>query len=209
MKRHPVVWFLLVWLMAGFLLQANPCAHPKRMVNGYTVNLQPLIDWWTDSKGVRPLPGWKHIRGNIARDTSSGWVVTGKAEGQSQSRAFFLKNPPREKLARFRELQRSLSQLERLRATVLEMLRRPVTTGWIWPGAGPGGATYVSAAEHRQYELRLHSIDTEISLAKEELATMQDEQGEFRLDAFALRLPETFEGLPVFDFGYPLSLGSL
>jgi len=38
-----------------------------------------------------------------------------------------------------------------------------------------------------------------------ELAPMEDRQGDFRLDAFALSTHESFEGIPVFDHGQPYS----
>jgi hypothetical protein len=36
-----------------------------------------------------------------------------------------------------------------------------------------------------------------------EVAPMQDETGNFRVDVFALNLHQSFDGLPAFDYGQP------
>jgi len=202
-------FLLAVWLMGSTPVRANPCAYPKRMVNGYTVDLQPLFDWWSSPKGARPLSGWKHVTGTIARELASGWVLNGKAEGAGQVSTFLLKNPPRERLRRFQELQRQLTQLEAARDNAMEMLRRPVLAPGQWSSLLVDGKTQpMSPEEHRQVVARLTVLDQNVRGIRGELAPMQDDGGGFKLDAFALRPSETFEGLPVFDHGYALPVVS-
>src|SRR5437879_646368 len=92
-------------LLAVPFAGANPCNSPKRMIGGHTVSLQPLLDWWANPRGgVRPLSGWKHLRGTIVREMAYGWIIEGKAEGEHSSQ-FLVKNPPVERLRKFQDLQ--------------------------------------------------------------------------------------------------------
>jgi hypothetical protein len=194
----------LSWLAAADSSFGNPCVYPKRMVNGYAVDLRPLMEWWAEPKGLRPLSGWKHIRGAITKDTALGWVMAGKAGGEGHSSAFFLKNPPRERLLRFQEIKRRLPELDQSRVATQELVQRPVNSYWDRAWAVPRPSPVMSVAEHKEAAERLRLLDQEIQGLREELAPMQDEQGNFKLDAFALRLSETYQGLPMFDHGYPM-----
>jgi len=188
-------------LLGAETLQASPCHDPKRVVGGYTVDLQPLINWWSAQKGTRPLSGWKHVRGIIVRETASGWVMDGKAEGQGQHCTFLLKNPPQDRLRRFQELQRQLAENERGSEAAREYLSRPVVTDWYGTYVAQWQAPPISLKEYREASSLLGEFGRNINAIQAELASMQDAQGNFKLDAFALRVNETFEGVPVFDHG--------
>jgi len=196
---HSLVICSILWPQ---IVSANPCTTPKRMINSYTVDLQPLFDWWPAPKGMRPLSGWKHVRGAIARETAYGWVVIGKAEGQNHAPTFLLKNPPQEKLRRFQELKRQLPEYEHARAATLEFLKRPTLTDWYSFWSTQPSLPPISLAEYRNASALLSGLDRNMNALHNQLASMQDEQGNFKLDAFALRLNETYEGIPVFDHGF-------
>lgn len=191
---------LLVSVSAIECVRASPCVDPKRMVSGHTVNLSPLIEWWSEPKSVRPLPAWKHVRGSIAQETAFGWMINGKAEGQSTDR-FLLKNPPRERLRRFRELQPRLAEYEKNRAATMETLGRPVYSWWDSFWGKPPLPQSISPEEYRLASAHLAELDRNIRATRDELAPMQDEHGNFKLDAFALHVNESYQGLPVFDHG--------
>jgi hypothetical protein len=165
------------------------------------VDLQPLISWWPAPKGARPLSGWKHVSGIIVRETTSGWVVEGKAEGHGRQCTFLLKNPPQDRLQRFQELQRQLTENERGSAAAREYLSRPVCTDWYAVYLTQGQAPPISLTEYREASALLGEFGRNINAIQAELASMQDANGNFKLDAFAPRINETFEGLPVFDHG--------
>jgi hypothetical protein len=194
----------LAWLLAAGTALGNPCLYPKRLVNRYTVDLRPLMQWWAEPKGLRPLSGWKHVRGTITEDTALGWVMTGKAGGETHTSKFFLRNPPRERLQRFQEIKRRLPELDKDRVATQEFVQRPVHSYWDRAWAVPRPTPVMSVAEHKAAAERLRLLDQEIQGLREELAPMQDAEGNFRLDAFALRLNERYQGLPVFDHGYPM-----
>ena len=193
------------WCLFCQTLEANPCNDPQRLINGYTVNLQPLIDWWPQPKGLRPLPGWKHVQGSITRDTTTGWVVTGKADSKGHPSTFLIKNPPRKRLQQFQERKRQLAQYERSRDASMEFLRRPIATdafsyvGTQWPSPP------ISLAEYKEASARLAELVHTINALHAELAPMQDKNGNFKVDVFALKSNESFEGLPVFDHGLLLT----
>jgi hypothetical protein len=172
------------------------------MVNGHTVNLSPLIQWWSAPKGMRPLSSWKHVRGSIAKDSPLGWTIAGKAEGQNHASKFFLKNPPRERLRKFRELQPRLAEYEQARTAMMEKLGRPVLTPHDLLWGTPQISNGISLEEYRQTSAQLAELDRQIHAVQAELAPLRDENGEFKVDVFALQSNELYQGLPVFDHGH-------
>jgi hypothetical protein len=171
------------------------------MVNGHTVNLSPLIQWWSAPKGIRPLSSWKHVRGSIAQDSPLGWIIVGKPEGENRASKFFLKNPPRERLRKFHELRPRLAEYEQARTAALEKLGRPVHTWYDWLWRTQPGANGISLEEYRQTSAQLAELDRNIHATQAELAPLQDEHGEFKVDVFALHTNEQYQGLPVFNYG--------
>jgi hypothetical protein len=170
-------------------------------MHGYTVDLQPLMEWWSQPKGVRPLSGWKHVQGSITKETAFGWVITGKAENERHGSIFLVKNPPRERLRRFQELNRQLADYMRARESMRHFLQRPVSSDWysLWLSQWSGPA--ITLAQYKDAGAALGELGKTINAIQAELAKMKNQQGKFKLDAFALSTHESFEGLPVFDHG--------
>ena len=187
-------------LLSAIFAGADPCDSPLRMLGEQTVDLQPLFEWSSNpDAGERPLSAWKRVRARIVRETAYGWLVEGEAEGESQPSMFLVKHPPRERLERFRELQRQLSAYRQQRADLDAYLDRPVHTpdnNW--------GYTSISYEDQLAAVTRLQEVARSIAWTRHELVYLQDDHGNFRLDAFALRLNEQYEGFPVFDHGYSL-----
>lgn len=197
---------------AGFILtsgtlDANPCVCPKRMVRGQTVDLRPLMNWWGEPKGVRPLSGWKHMEGAIVRETSYGWVIEVTREDHGAAERFFLRNPPRDRLRRFQALQQELAELKKTSAVAAELAGRAVYTDWYSYNFTQWAGPAQSLAEYRQAQAALSFLCRRIAAIRDELAPMQDASGQFKLDAFALKCDESFEGLPVYDYGSTAPFG--
>ena len=190
----------LSWLIGACFAGADPCDSPLRMLGEQTVDLQPLFEWSSNpDAGERPLSAWKRVRGRIVRETPYGWLVEGEAEGEGQPSKFLLKNPPRERLQRFHELQAQLRAQKQQRANLDAYLDRPVHTpdnNW--------GYNSISWDDQLAAVTRLQELARSIAWTRHQLVYLQDEHGNFRVDAFALRLNERYEGLPVFDHGYSL-----
>jgi hypothetical protein len=203
MKRLILVSLLVLQgcLLTTPLLQANPCVSPRRLVNGYTVNIQPLFEWWGSPKGLRPLASWKHVRGVIARETQGGWVVTGKVEGHSRTETFLLKNPPQDRLLRYHELQRQLAESQRASDATREFLKRPVATDWYTVVVSQGQAPPITLAEYRDAQARLDELIRTTHSIGDDLRSLQDHEGHFAVDAFALRVNDTWQGITVLDHG--------
>ncbi len=208
MKRIlPALFAVVIGLVASGTIQANPCVCPKRMVRGQTVDLQPLMNWWREPKGARPLPAWKHVHGSIARDIPYGWVIVVRREEDGQVEKFLLKNPPRDRLRRFQDLQQELVTCQKASAVANELVSRPVYTDyysyWVTHSVGPAQ----SLPEYRQAEAMLSAINRRMAEIHDELAPMKDASGQFQLDAFALKFDDSFEGLPVYDYGSTAPFG--
>jgi len=182
---------------------ADPCDSPTRMVNGQAVDLTPLLEWWSNGQaGERPLSGWKHIRGRIIGETAYGWIIQGEAEGESLSAKFLLRNPPRERLQKFQALEQQLLSCERERVYLNDYLDLPVRSPY--DGHSDSTVPSISWSDQVAAVTRLQELARTIPSLRQELGQCQDERGNFRLDAFALRLSERYQGFPVFDHGYSL-----
>ncbi len=205
MKRIVVPLFAIVIgvVLASGTSHANPCVCPKRMIRGYTVNLQPLMDWWQQPKGARPLSAWRHVQGVVVRDDPRGWIIEGKPGDDGQ--AYFLKNPPRDRLRRFQELQQELSECERASAVIIKLLNRPIVTTWF--GSYPVGRPVLSFAEYHDAAARLSVIRQRMADIDSELAPLRETSGEFKVDVFAMKCDESFEGVPVYDHGSTAPFG--
>jgi hypothetical protein len=198
------------WLGLGVLaampalLNASPAAYPQRYIQPHRVNLTSLISWWDHPQGQRPLTSWKHIRGHLERETPYGWLLQATVEGQAGSRYLLLRNPPRKELARFRELEKQVANLEQRRADVLHFANLPAFDGWTVDGAGdlvPVRSVNFDRVEQAHADLA--DLDYDIAVAHEEMAAMVTKDGWFRVECFALRLNETYQGSPMYDFGNP------
>jgi hypothetical protein len=96
-----------------------------------------------------------------------------------------------------------LTEYERARAEVTDYLKRPVCTDWYgyWQGQWQWTAPPISKSEYDQATARLADVDQRITSLHAELAATQDANGNFKLDAFALKLNQISDGLPVYDHG--------
>jgi hypothetical protein len=196
-----------IWVLCAGLAWADPCGTTKRIIAGRVVDLQPLFDWWSGVKGgTRPLLSWKHLSGSIVRETFVGWIMSGEVEGETEPSKFFLRNPPREQLEQFQELQRRLAGCQRERASLNVYLKRPVRNAYdeYWGYHDP--LPPITISEQQAALTRLDGLDQTIASLRQQIAGKQDERGNFRFDGFALRLNERSEGLPVFDHGYPFPI---
>ena len=73
-------WIVSLALLAGFPAPASPLRGPQRIINGQTVNLNPLFQWWTNHHGVRPLSAWVHVKGPVVGTNAWGWIVEARME---------------------------------------------------------------------------------------------------------------------------------
>jgi len=204
MKRIVARFFAAVIGLAFGMsnLQADPCGCPKRMIRGQTVDLQPLMNWWREPKGVRPLSSWKHLNGFIIRDTPYGWVIQVRGEGDGQAESILLKTPPRDRLRRFQELKKELAEHQNASSVGTALISRPIYNDWYGDYLTSWAGSSQSLAEYRQTGATLSVIHHRIAAISEELAPWQDASGEFKVDVFALKCADqSFEGMSVYDYG--------
>jgi hypothetical protein len=205
--RRPSVAFVCVILCGLLSASLCPAAAPtvceRRVINNYQVDLTPLFVWWDHREhhhGMRPLTSWKHLKGALERETVYGWLVRGYIEGQSDLQYFLLKNPPRNELARYRELEAELPKLEHARAETLPNTKLPVDRAAEWLAWGVPSEE-INRVENARTDL--NQIDQKIQTSREEMSGMLTKLGYFKVDVFALQLNQVYQGNPVFDFGYP------
>lgn len=180
---------------------ANPADYPNRRINNNTVDLTPLILWWENPSGIRPLKAWKHIQGTLEEEIGPAWKIRCRIEGDA-TRSILLKDPPKDRLAHFRELQNLVVKLERDRASAEQVAALPAYSGWDWEvyGLPPTRTADFDRIERAKAEVL--ELDRRIQTAQEELAEMADRHGNFKIDTFVLPMNTTYTGRPVFVFGY-------
>jgi hypothetical protein len=197
-------WAILCGLLSTSICPAAaPTVYERRIINNYQVDLMPLFVWWDHrehQQGARPLTSWKHLQGALERETVYGWLVRGSIEGQSGLQYFLLKNPPRNELARYRELEAELPKLEQARAETLPNTKLPADRGWDW---AVWGVPSEDVNRVEQARTDLNDIDQKIQTSRDEMSGMLTKRGYFKVDVFALQLNQVYQGNPVFDFGYP------
>lgn len=184
--------------------RSTPAVYERRVINYHQVDLAPLFEWWDRRKGVRPLASWIHVEGFLERETAYGWLVRGTIEGQNGLQYFLLRNPPQKELARLRELENSLPELEQQRASELGVAKQPMYDGREWNAYGELVRSPTQNYDRiEQAQTNLQDLDTRIADIRQQMATMLDKRGNFRVDAFALDMNQNYQGSPVFDFGFP------
>lgn len=210
-------------LLVAFALHANPAREPKRLVNGRTADITPLIRWWTNHSGARPLTAWVHVRGPIVGTNGGFWVIAAQVErvhhdensgdsSSDHSGKVLLKNPPLQERLEFEQLSAQLKTLEQSRGQVhaqeeqsknqADALHKQQTAN-----RRLGYRSRALDAEYRQATLteneakaELKPLDKQIQDLKNKLA-IYPSTDHYEVDCFALDLDQKHGGLYVFDHG--------
>jgi hypothetical protein len=212
--RSSARWALVaagVWMVAQSL-HAGPIQHPKRLVEGYTVDLTPLFRWWTNQTGVRPLSAWVRVTGPILATNSLGWVVaahpdhpSARAQGGTPLEPpadgqwrIILKHPPLAEAAEFAALQTQLAELnaehDRLDAAIKAASQPHLS----------GRRARVQAAELRDPKAQLQALNLQIRDCRAKLAAFPD-PAKYKVDCLALDVGQEHGNLPVYDCGKALN----
>ena len=221
MKAILTILIALSALVTAVRLEAGPATYPKRIVNGQTIDLTPLMDWWTKREGVRPLQAWVRVAGRIVGTNALGWTVEGtvespaeKSDPQTNAPAktlvrIVLKNPPLADLVEFQRLTAQLQWMNQERARLAAEIENATNRQHELSETGGGGKMFTRIAneEISQWQAaendakdKLGALDEQLKEANVRLADNPD-RSEYRLDCFALKCPEQFGGAPVYDHG--------
>jgi hypothetical protein len=204
---------------------ASPVRDPKRSVNARTVDLNPLLLWWTNHNGARPLVSWVQVTGAVVGTNSSGWVVDAKVErtarnmeassmpdSDSAKTRILLRHPPTLDQAVFEKLSQQLKVLNAQRSALsaadsdARTRRRLIEDAETYSRAY-GVRSWGLAVERRQLQqnqsqvsAQLKVLDQQIQALKKLLSLWQDTD-HYVVDCFALDVGQGKDGLPVFDYG--------
>lgn len=96
-----------------------------RIVNGKEVDISPVVKWFRESKGERPMPHWKQLQ--FGSDSVSGRAAGGikcdlLADGERKT--IILANPPRFILAMIEQHELAIKRLDALDALIADRERR-------------------------------------------------------------------------------------
>jgi hypothetical protein len=209
-------WAFALFALASASLGADPTQHPKRLVNGYVVDLAPLFKWWAKHEGSRPLSSWVHINGTILGTNAAGWILEAQVEGSEKTGSLhdplkiILKNPPVEDFADFQSLSSKLAGLNARRTTLVDQAKEDQThaRAVVEQQRGARGAhARVLAMENRRLKKDENEakadqkpLDLQIQELKSKLAA-RGEGSHYKIDSFALDLQSDYEQMPVYDHG--------
>jgi hypothetical protein len=204
---------------------ASPIRDPKRSVNGRTADLNPLLLWWTNHNGARPLVSWVQVTGPVVGTNSAGWVIDAKVErtarnmeassvaGSASAKIrILLKHPPLRDRANFDNLSQQLKLLNTQRSALsaaesdVKTRRRAIEDAENYNRAY-GVRSWGLAVERRQLQqnqsqvsAQLNLLDQQIQALKKLLSAWPDTD-HYLVDCFALDVGQGKGGLPVFDYG--------
>lgn len=210
-------FFGTLTVLVAVALHANPARDARRMVNGRTADLIPLIKWWTNHSGPRPLTGWVHVRGPVVGTNAGCWVVQAQVEhahksepggetAASASDKLLLKNPPIQEMAEFQRLSAQLKSLEEARGQVNAQEQQARAAADAIAKEQNVNRRYRSA-QRRQAQLteseakaELKPLDRQIQDVKQKLA-IYPSSDHYEVDCFALDIAQTYSGLQLYDHG--------
>lgn len=207
-------------LMLALGAEASPAKSPKRVVGQQTVDLTPLLHWWTNHSGARPLTAWVHVTGTIVGTNAYGWVVEAQVEahnrpGQEEGaeaaadggqKRILLRHPPLQDRSAFEQLSAQLKALEQQRnqASGMEAQAR----NYLHPSNGVHRAHYkgqaaarseAGAVEHNAAASK-QELDKRIKDLKAKMAAWPNTE-RYELDCFALDTGTQINRQPVYEHG--------
>ncbi len=217
-------WLVALLSVVVFPVTAAPLRAPERVINGQTVNLNPLFQWWTNHHGARPLSAWVHVTGPVVGTNEWGWVVEAQIASADRSKKpdsdsapggsprVLLLNPPLQDQAAFELLSSRLKILNQQRAVLsaqaAQLKQRDEAL------TNEQNALYQNRVQRRalaQTTRQLHQLEKE---AKSELKQLDQQIRELKakrasyttsenyvLDCFALDMRQEVSGMPVYDHG--------
>lgn len=209
-----------------FSLPANPAQNPKRSIGNLSVDLSPLIKWWANRNGPRPLSAWVHLTGTVIGTNSGAWIVEAKIEPAgpksknsetaperaNENQRIVLRNPPLDDLIEFQQLTSRLVELNKQRAALKEQesqakTRDQAVTAQQRASRRNRGQARVLAAEDKQLkqiekqaETQEKPLDDELKEIKEKLAAYP-KTDQYLVDCFALDLKYDSSAMRVYDHG--------
>lgn len=205
-------------------VEANPVHEPRRLIHGQLVELAPLMKWWTNHSGSRPLAAWPRVTGAIVGTNAWGWVVeaqverTDRHEEEERNSAsgspsrILLSNPPLAERAEFEKLSAQLKELvhERGQLTGQETEAKGRADAISKEQSASNRKGYRSrqlAQESRQVKLvegqaatQVKALDQRIQDLKKQLANYPN-LDHYELDCFALDTGKQYNGMAIFDYG--------
>jgi len=206
-------------LMASFVLEGDPVKDPKRVVNETTIDLGPLLRWWSKHEGERPLTAWVRVTGSVIGTNALGWTLDARVEsragrehepgaakssGDGQTK-IILKHPPAQEFAEFESLAERLKALneEHSQLSAQEAKDKSEENALHTNGVrGRGAALQARYAKQNDQEAkeRLKEVDKQIEELRLKLASFPN-PAKYTVDTFALELGQAYGGLPVYDRG--------
>jgi len=199
---------------------ASPVKNPRREVDNQIVNLSPLLHWWTNHAGVRPLTAWVHVTGNIVGTNTYGWIVDASVEashrpGQDETagggggqKRIVLSHPPLQDRAAFEGTAAQLKSLEdqRTQANALETQ----ANNYIHPGGGNAVRPHFALktldlreakAVQQQAAAQVRELDKQIKDLKASMAASWANAQHYEVDCFALDTGRDQNRLPLYEHG--------
>ena len=194
---------VLLTLLAGVSIGlAAPQETARRIVDGQTVDLTPLLRWEKKPKGERPLKAWVKVAGHVTGTNSMGWEVQlHEGDRHGGSGKIVLKNPPAAEAAEFARLEAELKDLEHQRVRLASEASRPLHDRTVRTRRGTKVVRDPNRSEVAGAKSQLAGVDKQINEVNKNLAQYPARGGQYSLDCFALKTERVYNGLPLYDRG--------
>jgi hypothetical protein len=208
----------LTWVgPLALLVEGTPVRDAHRMVNGQSVDLTPLFQWWAKQSDNRPLAAWVHVTGEIVGTNAGGWLVSAQLDDKGggdrgENRRILLRNPPLQDRAAFDKLLAQKKALEAQRKNLNH--RAEQASSRLQEISEERKAARQQHAQMRGLNAQSSTLKQEEKSAKAQLKPVEGQIAEvdkqlkqypsadhYVVDCFALKTAEQASGAPVFDHG--------
>lgn len=217
MKNLFMIFALLVATECGAQVATNlSFRFPIRVVDSQRVDLRYLFAHWHRGTDAVTNSRWVLLTGSIVEDTPSGWVVDGKTEsasGLSFHQKVFVANPPRAEKQKLETLlgeQKDLTKQNaalKAEAASLEKASPPSNSSRRYRVRPQN----ISAAAKSQMETNVlqqeSGVKGDLGELDKELAAIPTTHSStgavYRVDFFVFYTGQSWNGMPLLDFGIP------
>jgi len=204
---------LLVWPAS-----ASPVKNPRRVVGERVVDISPLLHWWTNRDGVRPLTAWVHVTGTIVGTNSYGWLVEAAVENSRSTtreagpsggqKRILLRHPPLQDRAAFEGMAAELKRLtdQRAEASSMQTQANNFIHPWSNNAVRPHFAMKTldlreARATEQNAAAQGKQLDQQIKELKTKMSALWSNTASYEVDCFALDTGRDLDRVPLYEHG--------
>lgn len=200
---------LLVPLLLSGAAAHGQEAHDYRIVNGITIDLQPVHSWFAkdkrDRQGERPIKHWKQLQITELKEQIGSWTKCLVKTEENSNIELMILNLPAEVKTFFQSMSQQYQAIVKWRAAIESDKRKIRQLDAVIPVAAGGDPAYVNTVMAQRSQLETWKANLET--VKEELAKGEAlynqalSEASDKLTVFAMFSGRKYLNLEIWDCG--------